>query len=243
MSYIFETEDKSYEDFASGRVLYNQLGATSFPVRLGSEIFLRCERILHKAGAGGPYSIYDPCCGGAYLLTTIGLLHGERISKIFASDIDSKMVVLAQRNLSLLSLSGIEQRIRQIRKMITNYDKVSHYDALQSAVNLKESLIARSTQIATISFVADATKEKYIKDKVNIVIADLPYGKLVHWGDMQDESIAIRGLLDSFISVLAQKSVIAIVSGKKASFKHEHYQRVEWFQIGKRKVTFLQLVD
>lgn len=65
MSYMFEMEDKNYEDFASGRVLYNQHGTTSFPARLGSEIFLRCEQFLYKAGVDGPYSIYDPCCGGA----------------------------------------------------------------------------------------------------------------------------------------------------------------------------------
>lgn len=243
MSYMFETKDKNYEDYASGRVLYNQHGTTSFPVRLGIEIFLRCECVLHKAGVMGPYSIYDPCCGGGYLLSTIGFLHGERISNIFASDIDDNMVALAQRNLSMLSLSGIEQRIRQIEKMIADFGKASHTDALQSAMNLRVSLLTRKTQIETMCFVADATKEKCINEKVDIVITDLPYGEIVQWVGMQDEGIAIKGLLDGLIPVLTQKSIVAIVSGKKTPFGHEYYKRVDWFQIGKRKVTFLQLIN
>ncbi len=243
MSYLFETENKNYEDFASGRVLYNQQGTTSFPVRLGSEIFLRCERILQKAGADGPYSIYDPCCGGAYFLTTIGFLHGDRISKILASDIDDGMIALAQRNLSLLSLPGIEQRISRIKKMADDFGKASHAEALQSAMNLRERLLARKTRIEATSFIADATKEKGVCEKADIVITDLPYGKIVHWkNDLQDGSAAVKGLLDNLISFLAHKSVIAIVSDKKTSLGHEQYKRVGWFLMGKRKVTFLQYV-
>jgi hypothetical protein len=243
MIYIFETVAKNYEDFASGRVLFNQHGTTSFPARLGSEIYLRCVEILHRVGEDGPYSIYDPCCGGAYLLTTIGFLHGNRISRIFASDIDDSLVALADRNLSLLSLRGIEQRINQIEKMIFDFGKTSHTDALQSAMNLKVRILARETQITTKSFIADATKEKCIAEKIDIVITDLPYGRSVQWGDMQDKCFAIRGLLDNLIPLLTQKSIIAIVSDKKASFKHEQYKRVEWFQIGKRKVSFLRLAN
>lgn len=243
MSYLFETENKNYEDFASGRVLYNQQGTTSFPVRLGSEIFLRCERILQKAGADGPYSIYDPCCGGAYLLTTLGFLHGDRISRILASDIDDGMIALAQRNLSLLSLPGIEQRISQIKKMADDFGKASHAEALQSAMNLRESLLARKTRIETTSFIADATQEKYGYEKADIVITDLPYGKIVHWKNgLQDGSTAVKGLLDNLVPFLAHKSVVAIVSDKKTSLGHERYERIDWFQLGKRKVTFLQYV-
>ncbi|RJX37512.1 hypothetical protein D3P09_21250 [Paenibacillus pinisoli] len=38
MKYLHEKYDHNYEDFASGRVLYNAHGTTSFPVRLASEI-------------------------------------------------------------------------------------------------------------------------------------------------------------------------------------------------------------
>ncbi len=242
MSYVFETENKNYEDFASGRVLYNQCGATSFPVRLASEIFLRCEQALRKAGRNGPYSIYDPCCGGAYLLTVIGFLHGGRISEILASDISGDMVALARRNLALLALPGMEERIGQLRKMIADFGKVSHRDALQSAAKLRESLVARKTQVDVISFVADATREQCINKKIDMVITDLPYGNIVQWSDAKDDGSAVRGVLDSLIPVLAGHSIAAVVSGKKTALKHEQYKRVDQFQIGKRKVTFLQLI-
>ncbi len=241
MKYIFETVNKNYEDFASGRVLYNQQGTTSFPVRLGSEIFLRCEEILREAGVDGPYSLYDPCCGGAYFLTTIGFLHGDKLTKIVSSDIDGNMVKLAQRNLSLLSSAGIEERISQIKKMAADYGKTSHAEALQSAMNLKERLSANKNHIAAMSFIADATKEKCIDDKVHIVITDLPYGKIVRWSGAKDEGSAVSGLLDNLLPLLTHTSIVAVISDKKASLRHERYKRADWFQIGKRKVTFLQL--
>ena len=63
MAYKYEIDHQNYEDYASGRVLYNQQGTTDFPVRLASEIFLRCLNILQNDGFGGPYTIFDPCCG------------------------------------------------------------------------------------------------------------------------------------------------------------------------------------
>lgn len=53
MEYIYESAQRSYEDFASGRVLYNAQGTTSFPVRLASEIAQRCFQLLEKKGYTG----------------------------------------------------------------------------------------------------------------------------------------------------------------------------------------------
>ena len=50
MSYEYALENINYEDYSNGRVFYNQQGATSFPVRLTIEIFLRCAAILEKEG-------------------------------------------------------------------------------------------------------------------------------------------------------------------------------------------------
>jgi 23S rRNA (guanine2535-N1)-methyltransferase len=41
MEYRYTAERQNYEDFASGRVLYNQKGTTAFPVRLASELYQR----------------------------------------------------------------------------------------------------------------------------------------------------------------------------------------------------------
>src|SRR5919198_6265316 len=101
MKYRFATERVTYEDYASGRILYGRPGFTAFPVRLASELFQRCADRLAQEGKPPPYSLFDPCCGGGYLVTVAGLLHGDRLAGILASDIDPEAVDLAGRNLSL----------------------------------------------------------------------------------------------------------------------------------------------
>lgn len=54
MKYLYEIEFKNYEDFVSGRVLYNRKGATAFPVRLASEIFQRCKAALEVIDGNVP---------------------------------------------------------------------------------------------------------------------------------------------------------------------------------------------
>lgn len=242
MKYKFAIEKLNYEDYASGRVLYNQHGATSFPVRLASEIFQHCASILTNQGLAKPYIVYDPCCGGAHLLTTLGFLHGNFISKIYASDIDSKVIKLAKRNLALLTIEGIDKRIEQIDKLITSFNKSSHADALKSAKKFKSILDKREFSIQTHLFNADITEDNIIKkvSNVNIVITDLPYGDLAHWNHMQKDENAIARFLDNILPILAVNSVVATISMKKIKIKHDKYIRVKRFNIGKRQIVILQ---
>src|SRR5512147_836937 len=105
MQYKYETENQDYSDFASGRVFYSIPGHPAFPVRLASEIFQRClahrETIYQNST---PCTLYDPCCGTAYHLSVLGVLHGKHIHQIVGSDIDDKAIALARRNLGLLNL-------------------------------------------------------------------------------------------------------------------------------------------
>lgn len=239
MSYKYATENINYEDYSSGRVFYNQHGTTSFPVRLTSEIFQRCMNILKQNEFNGPYSIYDPCCGGAYLLTTIGFLFGNNISKIYASDVDETVLELANKNLSLLTQTGLDNRIEQINKMISDYNKTSHEEALKSALRLKHSLNELSHTIDTTCFIADAAKTDKI-DKIDIVITDLPYGDIVSWVNASNENEAVLKLLDNLFPKLSTNAVVAITSTKKTSINHNNYKRVDHFKIGKRQVVILQ---
>ncbi|MBU5437218.1 hypothetical protein KQI42_04305 [Tissierella sp. MSJ-40] len=241
MSYKYATENINYEDYSSGRVFYNQYGATSFPVRLTSEIFQRCANILKENGVSSPYSIYDPCCGGAYLLTTIGYLFGNRINKIYASDIDRTVLELAKKNLSLLTQSGLNNRIEEINKMISVYGKESHHEALQSALRLKDLLSKIPHSIDINCFMCDATKTDTINtvNNINMVITDLPYGDIVSWVNASDENEAIFQLLDNLLPKLSTNAVVAIISKKKTAVRHNNYKRVDRFKIGKRQVTLL----
>lgn len=245
MNYMFATENMNYEDYASGRVLYNQQGATSFPVRLASEIFQRCAFTLSKKELSNAYTLYDPCCGGAYLLTTLGYLHGEKISAIYASDIDENVISLAERNLSLLTIPGLDERTEQIQSMINEYGKTSHQEALQSALRFREMLEKRTHLIDTHCFLADATKAINLPGgtpKIDIVITDLPYGEIVHWDGEQDENQAVTQMLDNLLPILATNAILAIISRKKTKIKHENYKRTDLYNVGKRLVTILQPV-
>lgn len=243
MNYRFAIENRNYEDYSSGRVFYSQKGATSFPVRLASEIYQLCKSILTKQGVDKPYVLYDPCCGGAYLLASIGFLHGEEISKIYASDVDTAIIPLAKRNLHLLTREGIDERIGEIQKMIADFGKESHSDALKSALNLRSILEKRDKSIEVKCFVSDITQNKNLAEcvhNVNIIITDLPYGDIVNWNNMLDEKEAIEKLLDNVLQIISKDSVIAIISKSKTKIKHEAYKQKERFVIGKRQITILQ---
>ena len=243
MNYRFAIENRNYEDYSSGRVFYSQKGTTSFPVRLASEIYQLCKSVLINQGVDKPYVLYDPCCGGAYLLASICFLHGEEISKIYASDVDETIISLAKRNLTLLSKEGIDDRIREIQKMAADFGKESHSDALKSALNLRSMLEKMDKSIENKCFVSDVTKNRTLiasAHNVNIIITDLPYGNIVNWNSMQDEKEAVENLLDNVLQIISKESVIAMISKSKTKIKHKDYKQVERFVIGKRQITILQ---
>src|SRR5690606_38122627 len=127
-------KNANYEDFSSGRVLYHIKGMTNFPVRLAQEIYGRClEYSLKKEDI----LLYDCCCGGGYLITVLGFLNQDTITKIVGSDVDLELLEIAKKNLSLLTLEGMDNRIREIEKMIEDFNKESHIRARESAIILR----------------------------------------------------------------------------------------------------------
>jgi 23S rRNA (guanine2535-N1)-methyltransferase len=250
MQYKYEKESQDYSDFSSGRVFYSLPGHPAFPVRLASEIFQRCLAHRQKIYMSShPCALYDPCCGAAYHLSVLGYLHRENIGKIIASDIDQKAVALAERNLGLLSMEGLERRIHELSTMLEQYGKASHQEALQSALRLKEKLAAlRETYpLATQAFRANAMDSqgilRYLQPKsVDIVFTDVPYGWHSQWQNADSgASSPLRSILDALLGVLSPSSIVAISSDKQQKAVHERYQRVEQLQVGKRRVTFLKV--
>src|SRR5258708_38036668 len=104
MVYRFAQERQDYRDFAAGAVLHGLPGHAAFPIRLTSEIFQRCLDIRRRDGQVGPCHVYDPCCGGGYLLATLAFLHWPNVQAIYGSDVDSQVLEVAARNLNLLTL-------------------------------------------------------------------------------------------------------------------------------------------
>lgn len=250
MAYRFAQEPQDYSDLAAGAVFHGLPGHPAFPVRLTSEIFQRCLNIRSRAGQDGPCTVYDPCCGGGYLLATLTLLHWHDIEAVYASDVDGQALEVAARNLNLLTLEGIEQRIEQIETMISQYDKPSHKAAYQSAQRIKDRLLQlhRSHSITMHTFNANVITGKladHFLEPVDLVMADIPYGSRSSWIDMPNDtahepSWPIWAMLQSLLSVLSAQSVVAIASNKQQKIVHERYQRVEHFQLGKRRVVILK---
>lgn len=240
---IFSVKGKTnYEDYSSGRVLYNMPGTAPFPVKLGCEVFESCRTILVENGVKGPYILYDPFCGGGYLLTALGFLCGKYIKRIIASDIESKMVSLVSRNLSLLSTGGLKQRIAQIEQYIHDYGKESHRNALESAIRLNNLLKNHGRDVEVDCFCANAMKLEGFVGKlteIDMVITDLPYGKITGWSGAEVEHHQVSMFLESLYDIISSHSVVAIVSDKKQKVKHPLYKKIDRFNAGKRQVTIL----
>jgi tRNA G10 N-methylase Trm11 len=242
MSYQYALEDNNYENFSSGRVLYNQQGATSFPVRHSCEIFLRCKHILEGLGSVGPYVIFDPLCGGAYTLTVLGFLYYKEIKKLYAADIDEKMILLAKRNLSLLTEEGMMKRISQLDAYYKEFGKVSHRDAITSAHDLKEIIRHRQQNIETFTEQSNALSPNYsnFSDKIDIIITDIPYGDIVEWSNTREAGNEIQIFLKELLPILNNPSVVAVTARKGIKISSEYYTRIDRFQIGKRQTVLLQ---
>jgi len=252
MPYLYATERHNEADCAAGRVFYSLPGHPAFPVRLASEMFQRCLALREADGLTVPCALYDPCCGGAYHLATLAYLHGERIASIAASDIDVDALSLASRNLDLLTLAGLERRIAEITAMLAAYDKASHAEALDSAERLRERLLVLTEchAIPVSVFQTDALAGARILAElgahaVDIVITDVPYNRLSAW---QGDAVAtapsnpLWQMLEALRPVLSPGAVVAIASDKGQKAAHEAYQRVERFQIGKRRIVLLRPV-
>lgn len=224
-------ENMNFEDLASGRVIAQRAGFTNFPVRLAQEIFGRC---CHYLETDNRICIYDPCCGGGYLLTTLGFLNYDKIETIMASDISEEAIRLAGENLSLLGTEGLNRRIEQLNQLRLLHHKASHIEALDSAANLSKILKNAGHEIERKVFQADIlSKDPFDQHhfKADIIFTDVPYENLVQW---QKEKADNVNLLEQLLPVIKDKAIVAICSDKSQKFHSDHFQRLEKQVIGKR---------
>ena len=213
------TVNENYEDLASGRVLYSIPGASAFPVRLMSEIFQVCYSIIGKSDK---LTIFDPCCGSAYHLTALAFLHPGKIRKLICSDINPDILKSAEKNLGLLSSSGIDKRIEEIEQMIKDFGKNSHKEALESALRLKGKIADNDIEIECFQedMLEFCAFENLIDKEIDIVIADTPYSNLEQWqGNIADDNVFL--LLENLLDIVNPSTVIAIKKKKKQKEENE----------------------
>jgi len=213
----------------------------SFPVRLANEIFRRC---LEYIDIDSNIILFDPCCGGGYMLTVLGLLNPHTIGRIICTDIDEEAISLAKSNLSLLTIEGLLNRRQEIKNMIIKYNKQSHIEALKSTDKFIENIKQCSFQPDVRCLTADALNYELlykIDVKPDIVIADVPYGNLVSWSNISNNAVNL--LLDSIYYVLHTNTVIAIIYDKSQRIRNEKYKRLERFKAGKRIIEILKMAE
>ena len=250
MRYQFATERPDYSDLASGRVLYSLPGHPAFPIRLADEILQRCMAIQAANRVTRPYVLYDPFCGAAYHLSVLVCLHWRSLRKVIGSDIDPNAVTAAKRNLGLLTIEGLDRRIGEISQMLRLYGKESHRVALESANRLRNRMIslAQTHPIETCVFQANALDSqalsKHLMDiRPDIVFVDVPYGLHSTWqtlGLSGEPVSSLWRMLEALLGVLSPTSILAVASDKRQKASHEGYQRMENFQVGKRRVVLMK---
>lgn len=226
-------KNENYEDFSSGRVIYGGVGVPNFPVRLAIEIFGRC---LDYKSRKNELTVYDPCCGGGYLLTVLGF-HYPEIFKLVGSDLNEAMLSVAEKNFSLLSREGLDRRQAELRELEAKYGKESHREALESLERLK--IRTRPGHFTYRVLRADCTKPLPQGIAPDIIITDIPYGNLVAWESSPEAS------LDRMYRQLAEISdgdtVLAVVMDKKAKPDAGQWMRLEKQIAGKRKFEIYRL--
>ena len=230
--------NNNYEDFSSGRVLYHKSNFTNYPVRLAGEIFSGCLEYSKKKNE---LCLYDPCCGGAYMVTVLGFLFNEVIRTIYCSDISNEAIELAYKNISLLSCSGIENRKNELHNLMKKYGKESHKNALNSLEKIRKLI---KNEITGNIFQTDIlNKNEVISQKfiADIVITDVPYGNLVNWSGNSGEEI--NELLNGIIPIINSDTIIAISHNKKQKINNLKYKVVEKIQAGHRKIEIMQFMN
>lgn len=219
-------KNNNYEDYASGRVLYHMGGEPTFPVRLALEIYQRCLQYSDKKA---DISLYDCCCGGAYMLTILGLLRSDTISKLYGSDIDLRSIKLAEDNLGLLTRPGIKKRRDELESLYRKYGKTSHLDALNSLDKIEKQLTREIKACAFNRNALEACELPFIPD---VVITDVPYGNMAEWGEGRG---GVNQMMDALSGICGQDTIICVCMDKKQKIQTDRYQRLERQLVGKRK--------
>lgn len=230
-------ENARFDDLACGKVLIGRAGSANFPVRLAQEMFGRC---LGHLGRESGLCVYDPCCGGGYMLAALGLLNPGKIAALAASDISPGAVALARDNLALLTRDGLEKRIARLEELCALYEKESHSGAVAAANRLLGTLGAER-EIALHVFRADVLKPGALEGqsfRADVVVTDVPYGNLASW---QGERENAGALLERLLPVLKEDSVVAICANRTQKFASPRFVRLEKQAVGKRAFAIYAL--
>ncbi len=251
MQYRYAPE-RSYEDLAAGRVLLHRGGMPCFPVRAGSEILSRCLAACPKQRG---LTLYDPCCGGGYLLTALGFLYPGVLGRIIGSDVSPQALSLARDNLALLTPEGRARRREQLREMAARFGKDSHRGALESLARLEAA--APCPPPETRLFTADLLGPAPLAGAgftADILLADVPYGRMTAWaggvlepgggdGGEACQEPPLTRFLRAVRPACGRGTVLAVIADKGQKLSGGGLAYLDKFTIGKRRVSIFRFKD
>jgi hypothetical protein len=247
MRYLFPEHSLSKADLASGKVLFSRPGLTAFPVRLGNELFLRGVALLEAAGRRPPYHVYDPTCGGGYLMAVLCLLNPHLIARLSISDISPDALSIASKNVHLLSPEGMLRRQVELAALAGVSERESHVAAAASANRLHDWLNQQKSPLKqTNIFLADATDPNEIRAhfpdnrSVDIGFADTPYDLRSTWRTEQAGSaVPEMKVLSAFAELSAPVVILATRKGLKLT--NPRYRRHAKLKNGHRALWIFEL--
>lgn len=163
------------------------------------------------------------------MLTILGLIKGSTISKLYGSDIDEDKLKLAEVNLQLLTRAGISKRRNELRRLYEAYGKESHKDALISIDRIERML---PDNIETYVFHRDALNVCELPFIPDIILTDVPYGKLTEWSE---DGKGVTEMMNALSGICGLDTILCVCMDKRQKLHTDVYQRLEKQSIGKRK--------
>ena len=226
------------EHLASGVVIHSAPGLVACPVGVALAAYEAARAQLERLGAHPPYALFDPCAGGGYLLTVLGLSLGAQVRALYAADIDARACEFAQKNLLLCTRQGMERRRDELASRVAEFGKDSHKIALGHAERFLSPSQTMHEDPRVLVMRGDALHASSVAlpEQVSMVITEIPYGEQSQWqGDHGTANVA--KLFTALHPKLAEPSVIAVISRKKESFAGIENVRLQKLTVATRQIT------
>lgn len=223
---------ESYEDVGGGVVLHSAPGFPGFPARLALELFARARALSGRDRVG----LWDPMCGAGGLATTIALLRPRALHRVLATDIDPVAVALTTRNLALTSAVGLAERRRVLAERGADPSRLAAVDRLLATPGRGDAL---AVETATADITDPTRVAELDLDRIDVVIADLPYGRQTGWTTATSAPAAAA--LTTLAGALRPGAVVVFSTTERddlrplpaatRSFSHGH-RHIRMFRIG-----------
>ncbi|KIH99708.1 rRNA methyltransferase [Streptomonospora alba] len=236
MAYRYATERRDHSDLASGNVLRSAPGHPGFPVRLADELFQRAAAHLPAA----PVSLWDPCCGSGHLATAVGLLHRARLCRLLATDTDPAALSIAERNLALLTLSGLAERESGLRDDAAAFGKPALLERADTAARLAERLRKSGGDLDRTVRAGDAFDPVAPEHRVDLVLTDVPYGGLTAFAGAVPAGEPVPALMRALAAVVPAHAVLAVTARTRKVPLPEGARALERIRVGNRAAALVR---